>query len=226
MRYLIVNADDFGACSGVNRGIVEAFRHGIVTSTSLMVDRPGRDEAVALAGGCPDLGVGLHATVDDVMDAAGCRAALEAQLDRFLELLGRLPTHLDSHHHIHARPELLPAFRAVADGLEIPLRDYSSVRWCRRYYGQWSGESHPEHVSARSLVDIIERDTGDDVTELSCHPGRVDPELASSYAAEREHEVRALCDATVRGFLEAAGIALIHFGHLAVRRGGHSGAGA
>jgi predicted glycoside hydrolase/deacetylase ChbG (UPF0249 family) len=191
-----------------------------------MVDRPGREEAVALADGCPDLGVGLHATVHDVMDAAGCRATLEAQLDRFVELVGRPPTHLDSHHHIHARPELLPTFRAVAERLAIPLRDYSSVRWCRRYYGQWSGESHPEHVGARSLVDILERETADGVTELSCHPGRVDPALASSYAAEREHELHALCDASVRRFLDAAGIALIHFGHLAGRRGGPSGAGA
>lgn len=222
MRYLIVNADDFGACSGVNRGIVEAHRDGIVTSTSLMVGRPGCEEAAALAGECPDLGVGLHAVVDDVAEAATCCGELESQLDRFVELLGRPPTHLDSHHHVHARPDLLPAFRKVADRCDIPLRDYSAVRWYRRYYGQWSGTSHPEHVSARSLLDILKRETPDGVTELSCHPGRPDPALASSYAVEREYELHALCDASVRRFLDAADVTLIHFGHVSGRCGAGS----
>ncbi|PYR01516.1 MAG: hypothetical protein DMF97_07400, partial [Acidobacteria bacterium] len=35
MKYLIVNADDFGASSGINRGILEAHQRGILTSTSL-----------------------------------------------------------------------------------------------------------------------------------------------------------------------------------------------
>ena len=36
-KYLIVNADDFGASAGVNRGILECHTRGVVTSTSLMV---------------------------------------------------------------------------------------------------------------------------------------------------------------------------------------------
>ena len=46
VRYVIVNADDFGASSGVNRGIIEAHACGIVTSTSLMVRGPAACEAV------------------------------------------------------------------------------------------------------------------------------------------------------------------------------------
>ncbi len=48
-RYLIVNADDFGLSFGVNQGIIEAFEHGIVTSTSLMVNWIGAAEAAAYA---------------------------------------------------------------------------------------------------------------------------------------------------------------------------------
>src|SRR5206468_3886617 len=55
MKYLVVNADDFGACAGVNRGIVEANRHGIVTSASLMVEMPGSEEAAAMTQECPAL---------------------------------------------------------------------------------------------------------------------------------------------------------------------------
>ena len=48
-RTLIVNADDFGMSDGVNEGIVSAFTHGIVRSTSLMVRMPAAESAAALA---------------------------------------------------------------------------------------------------------------------------------------------------------------------------------
>jgi predicted glycoside hydrolase/deacetylase ChbG (UPF0249 family) len=217
VRYLIVNADDFGACSGVNRGIVEAHRRGIVTSASLMVDRSGAEEAAGLAAGCPELGVGLHATVDSATDPFRCQSAIEAQIRRFEGLLGQPPTHLDSHHHVHARAELLPVFRRACRRHGIPLRGYSPVRWCRRFYGQWAGESHPEQISVATLVRILGRDLIEGVTELSCHPGRPDAALASSYATEREQELDTLCDVRVRHFLDEARVRLIHFGHVAGR---------
>lgn len=65
MRRLIVNADDFGFTSGVNRGIVEAHTHGIVTSTTLMANGPAFDEAVRLAKTVPDLSVGCHVVLID-----------------------------------------------------------------------------------------------------------------------------------------------------------------
>ena len=60
MRYLIVNADDFGYTEGVNRGILDAHDEGIVTSASLMVERPAAAEAAAHARERPGFGVGLH----------------------------------------------------------------------------------------------------------------------------------------------------------------------
>src|SRR5437879_11805701 len=59
-RYLIVNADDFGQSPGVNRGIIEAHEHGIVTSTSLMVRWPAAAEAVEYVRKRPGFSLGLH----------------------------------------------------------------------------------------------------------------------------------------------------------------------
>jgi predicted glycoside hydrolase/deacetylase ChbG (UPF0249 family) len=222
MRYLVVNADDFGACSGVNRGIVEAHRRGIVTSASLMVGRSGSEEAARLARECPALDVGLHASfVDeqrrllaDLADPDACRVALDEQVVRFTDLLDRWPTHLDSHHHVHTRPGLLRHFREVAEEYGIPLRECSGVRYCPRFYGQWAGERHPEQLTVVSLIRILETDIGDGVTELGCHPGYPDPALVSSYADERELELRTLCDGRVRRFLDRCGIALVGFGEV------------
>src|SRR5947208_12765584 len=61
MKYLIVNADDFGASHGVNRGILEAHQRGILTSTSLLVHTAWSGEAAEMSRTAPDLSVGLHA---------------------------------------------------------------------------------------------------------------------------------------------------------------------
>ena len=62
-RQLVVNADDFGISRGVNRGIVEAHRQGIVTSASLMPNLPSAEDALTRATTCPGLGLGLHLTL-------------------------------------------------------------------------------------------------------------------------------------------------------------------
>jgi chitin disaccharide deacetylase len=216
VKYLVVNADDFGACSGVNGGIIEAHRRGIVTSASLMVGMPGTEEAARLAGRCPLLSVGLHAVLpEEVVQVADrayvCRTALEDQMSAFAALVGRLPTHLDSHHHVHQRPGLLPHFQAVADGFGIPLRAFSGVRYSSRFYGRWNGATHPEQVSAESLVAIIEADVTDGVTELACHPGLPDPTLVSSYTLERTLELSTLCAPEVLHFIEDSEMKLVGF---------------
>ena len=65
MRCLIVNADDFGFTSGVNRGIVEAHTRGVVTSSTLMANGPAFVEAVQLAKTLPQLSVGCHVVFID-----------------------------------------------------------------------------------------------------------------------------------------------------------------
>ena len=65
MKNLIVNADDLGWTEGVNRGILDAFRGGIVTSASLLANGPAFEEAVKAAKSAPRLGVGVHLNLSD-----------------------------------------------------------------------------------------------------------------------------------------------------------------
>jgi hopanoid biosynthesis associated protein HpnK len=65
MKNLIVNADDLGWTSGVNRGIAEAHRRGIVTSASLLANGPAFDDGIAIARALPALGVGIHLNLSD-----------------------------------------------------------------------------------------------------------------------------------------------------------------
>ncbi len=65
MKNLIVNADDLGWTDGVNRGILEAFHHGIVTSTSLLANGAAFAGGVEAARLAPGLGVGVHLNLSD-----------------------------------------------------------------------------------------------------------------------------------------------------------------
>ncbi len=63
-RYLIINADDFGLSDGVTEGIIKAWREGMVTSTSAMVNIEGAPQRIATAHqSYPTLPIGLHLNV-------------------------------------------------------------------------------------------------------------------------------------------------------------------
>jgi hopanoid biosynthesis associated protein HpnK len=105
VRRLIINADDFGLTAGVNRAIVEAHEHGVVTSATLMANGPAFADAIALARSRPGLGVGCHVLLVDgapLLDGTAVRTLLDRDnssgpvfregITRFgtLALLGRL----------------------------------------------------------------------------------------------------------------------------------------
>jgi predicted glycoside hydrolase/deacetylase ChbG (UPF0249 family) len=140
-RRLIVNADDLGMTEGVSRGIAQAYRQGIVTSTTAMVHLGGLEASLAHVRGVPGLGLGLHLTLTWGSPAAGAemvpslvepdglfprdkavlagRARPEelqlecaAQFTLFVQAAGQPPTHIDSHHQAHT---LSPVREVVLD---------------------------------------------------------------------------------------------------------------
>ena len=122
-KYLIVNGDDFGASQGINRGIVEAHRHGILTSASLMIDMPGAEEAAELSRELPRMSVGIHVTISgedflpliDFDSPDQCRIELARQLDVFENLMEKMPTHIDAHHNIYRDPRVEPYFVEISN---------------------------------------------------------------------------------------------------------------
>ena len=217
MKYLIVNADDFGASHGINRGILEAHQRGILTSTSLLVNTAWSVEAAELSRTAPELSVGLHADLlNELKETADdprrrLREELEKQFFRFVELMGRPPTHLDSHHNLHRDPKALPEFLALAAQHGLSLREHSPVRYFSKFYGQWGGKTHLEQISVESLARMLETEIEDGITELSSHPGYVEPTYLTGYGVEREAEVRTLCDPVVREALAAQSIQLVSY---------------
>lgn len=227
-RYLIVTADDLGLSTGVNAGIVEAHEHGVVTSASLMVRRPAAAEAAKVARRLPSLAVGLHLEIAewvygdgkwqvahahcDANDPEAVGAECREQLAMFRSLLGRDPTHLDSHQHAHMSEPVGAVVSSLANELGVPLRG-DRIRYEGAFYGQSAtSEPWPQGIAVSRLVEIVEGLPAG-WTELGCHPG-IGIQAESSYGPEREVELRTLRDPRVREALDANGVQLRSFGQL------------
>ena len=231
-RVVVVNADDFGRSDAINRGIIEAHEHGIVTSASLMVLWPAAPDAAAYAREHPELSVGLHVDLGEwVLQDGMWRALYERvalterdplereirnQIERCRDLLGRDPTHLDSHQHVHLREPARSILMGLANELGVPLRHCDPiVRYCGDFYGQDRHEEPvPGSITTSHLIATL-RGLPEGVTELACHPGHVDS-LEPSYRTERAVELRTLCDADVRQALADERIRLASFHDLNV----------
>jgi predicted glycoside hydrolase/deacetylase ChbG (UPF0249 family) len=225
-RYLIVNADDFGQSPGVNRGVIQCFEQGIVTSASLMVRWPTAASAAEYARAHPGLSVGLHVdlgewachdgewaplyTVVAENDAGSVEAEISRQLELFRALVGQDPTHLDSHQHVHRAGPAHAVMLKTSRRLGIPLRHFSPARYEGGFYGQTKdGLPWLEGIGADSLIRTLAALPAG-ITELGCHPGLGD-DVDSMYCAERAQEVQTLCDRRIREALTKEGIELRSF---------------
>ena len=249
-KRLIVNADDFGRTSGVNRGLLEAHTQGIVTSATMLVNYPAAAEAARLAKEHEALGVGLHLQltggstpaspreqVRSLLDAAGrfhlkpeglvgadpveVLTEARAQLRRFRELMGRRPTHFDSHHHAHKLPVVLDALVTLAWETGLPIRGASEeVRARLRSEGlpttdHFIEDFYDQGATLEGLIRVLSRlEPG--TTELMCHPAVVDEELrtTSGYAEARGRELEYLVHEQVRQTIQAAGVKLVTYAAL------------
>jgi chitin disaccharide deacetylase len=226
-RYVVVNADDLGLSRGTNDGILQAHANGVVTSASLMVRQPAATDAAERARVYPHLGLGLHVDLGEWTYCEGqwrtvyevvrvdsdteVSVEIERQLDQFCRLVGRQPTHLDSHQHAHRYEPVRSVMIRLAERVGVPLRDFAPyVQYRGDFYGQsHKGESLPAAISAESLVELLESLRAG-VTEIGCHPG-LDDELPTMYARERRQEVAALCDAGVQAAARRLRIRFVSF---------------
>jgi predicted glycoside hydrolase/deacetylase ChbG (UPF0249 family) len=188
---LIVTADDYGYSPRYNEGILAAVRAGAVDSVSAMSLRAACDPRPLLEAGVE---VGLHLEIDEGSDRRGAAEAVAEQADGFAGLFGRQPSHLDGHHHCHARPEARHAVAGLAERLGVPVRSADPEH---RAYLTARDISTPDRVLGRldstepalpPELDGEQLPAG--VTEWMVHPGYSDPGSGSRYDEAREEDLR------------------------------------
>ncbi len=274
MKKLIVNADDYGLTPAVSKAIRHAHLHGIVTSTTCMMNIPYPTTEIGNAiRETPRLGLGVHlvltaqkpllpakqvpSLVDEngkflkiyklieklpALDIQQVKAEWRAQIETFISVSERKPTHLDSHHHSsYFSPELLKAMLELAGEFECAIRlpVLNKSDWTitglpeevtlsmQKVIGSLINEfqpASPEHFSvefydematSESLNHIL-NSLRDGTSEIMSHPGYNDAELlgVSGYNYQRETELRVLIDAQTLAAVERHRIQLVNFGSL------------
>lgn len=156
MTNLVVNSDDFGYSKAVNLGIIETFLHGVLTSTTLMANMYGFEEAVKLSKQYPDLGIGVHLSLTcgkpilskmdtlvqkngdfislkqlktnpDSIDLDQLYVEWRAQIEKVKEA-GIDVTHLDSHHYTHSVGNNFEVIEQLSKDFDILIRNCFGVK--------------------------------------------------------------------------------------------------
>ena len=227
MKKLIVNADDFGQSEGINKGIIRAHEQGIVTSASLMVRYPAAVDAAMYAQNNSALGVGLHIDLGEwiyknenwnplyevvlMEDTHAVIFEINNQLESFYQIMGRKPTHIDSHQHVHQRENIRPILLEIGKRLNVNIRGCNQkVKYCGDFYGQ-DKDGSPLHdtISIEGLKHTLSN-LSEGITELACHPA-LDDDIETMYRIEREIEVNTLCDGSIKETISKSGIQLCSF---------------
>ncbi len=223
-RALIINADDLGYEPEVTRGIIEAMREGVVSSTTLIVNGPHSAAAAALAKG---LSVGLHLNLarwpkcsgkgdwDEAqaaaLDAASAAKETHAQVERFEALLKRKPTHIDVHKHLHRHAAVLEGVAKAAAQHRLPVRSIDKdMRAALRkhnaatndhFLGE-AGSGGPAYWTLDQFEKTLQALPKSGVIELMCHPGYAPRLIESGYSNQRETELQTFTNPSARAWLE------------------------
>jgi chitin disaccharide deacetylase len=153
-------------------------------------------------------------------DKDEARIELGTQIDAFRRLIGRFPTHLDSHHHVGRHEPIMELVLDFARAIKVPVRSQDDVvrasarkvkvRTTDHFIGDagaepyWTGDRVLEHLEA--LLG--------GTTEFMTHPGYYDDDLAySRYGRQRDAELTGLSDPRARETIARHGIRLAHFGN-------------
>src|SRR5262249_6956232 len=139
----------------------------------------------------------LYRVVDED-DAREISEEIARQFEAFERLVGRPPTHIDSHQHAHLNEPARSIVIELARRYGVPVRSLTpSVTYCGRFYGQDDhGASWPELIAVDGLLAIL-ANLGPGVTEIGCHPATV-ADLDTMYRSERLIELMTLCDPRVQ----------------------------
>lgn len=249
MKSIVINADDFGYSDGICRSIYELIDIDAVSGTSLMCASHGARERfqtwnardllgragvhLQLTGGKP---VSPEGEVPALIDQSsgdfrnprsGHLPNLEEveiewrrQIEVAVDILGGLPTHLDSHHGVHRIPELFPLYVALGTELGIPVRGAggeigtmildanlrATVAVVREWTGKWLGPA----VLRDMIRQAISENPEEDFIEVVTHPGYNDEYLTSvsSLSEAREGDHTTLAELHRMGWPEIDGYRL------------------
>lgn len=235
---IIFNGDDFGLSPGCNAAIADCAKKGLLRSTSIMMNMPYAAQAADLAKDLPFLSVGIHFNLtvgtpmtktypltkedgtfskDILHEEANLSrediyAELLAQYQAFVQMFGRKPAHINSHHGLEQNRTARSVMQQMSRDYDIPMRGYI-------YDGtrQMEGISFitptlfmpsiKGPVPAADVIAWLETQPADAIVEIAAHPGYVDPYMQqiSSLTTGREADAALFMDESLKAWTAGKG---------------------
>jgi len=211
MKYLVTVADDFGFSAGLNKGCIEAYEQGILREMSFMVDYPGSEDAVKQVLAKNISGVGIHLTLNnflktgvylrtpdyrDLLEKESSKKLgkrIKEELQKFEDLFGRLPTHINAHHSLHQHEKIIDFVGEYVEKHKLYVRkathftdgksidaDESSVNSKYKSFGAKLTDYIFEHIEGGyddakdGFVKDLQTVEENTVTEAFFHPAYID----------------------------------------------------
>lgn len=244
MKKIIINADDFGMSTSVNKGIIEAMTNGVVSSTTIMMNMPKAQEAIELAKKYHITSIGIHLNLTKgypilpkeeipllvlengkVKDMRKelitpevkeqIKKEFTAQIESFY-LHKMVPTHLDSHHHIHMLEGINEVVKELANKYNLPTRAFNFNESINadelRTPNFLDCAFYGPRVSTENLLNILTKNN-QGIVEIMVHPGYVDQELIeiSIYNDKRKEELDILTSQQIIEFVNKHNIQIVSF---------------
>jgi predicted glycoside hydrolase/deacetylase ChbG (UPF0249 family) len=246
-RFLIINADDLGISFEVNRGIFAAYEHGVVTDTSLLVNGASSQEAVTMLQENPQFPAGIHIDLDPLLgwESPGkekftrqeldqimnestfikkIKQEIHEQIEAFLDT-GLVPSHIDTHHHVHGFPRIFEILMEAMDrcgikalrfskkgytllGREDILFSPETAQWMEHILRE-KGISHPD-LLIDPLFPFSLHELTAGVAELMVHP-------STGGDPWRQRDLEMLMDPLFMKTVRDEGIQLISFSEIDIR---------
>ncbi|MGL5244285.1 MAG: carbohydrate deacetylase [Sarcina sp.] len=240
MTRLIINADDMGFSLGVNAGIIEAYKRGIVTSCSIMATMPGFEDAIVKVKENKGLGTGVHLTLSayepllkehktivgengkfykyvteeiaEKFDEDEILKEFIAQIEKVKDA-GIKISHFDSHHHVHQLPQLKGVMQKLVDKYKLPIRGGINYELENALVVPVIDSFYKEGVSTNYFKENLSKFNELGTVDLMVHPAWVDDVLinSTSYAVDRVKEFEVLTSDEVIKFLKEKNIELINY---------------
>lgn len=252
MKKIIINADDFGMSEAFNHGLIKAYKDGIVSSTTIMINMQAAEHAITLAKDYPKFFIGLHVNfvlgkpcadsklIPSMIDENGnfyrsreyrlgkriitydeAKIETMAQIERFKQLTGHYPEHIEG--HAVWNKEIDKAFADIAKEKGIHASVFSSEECKSQGYLKTISIKTPEYMEmlnrGTEVDNFTNNDFGildlkeDEVLELHFHPGYVDQFILdnSSLTIARCKDLKTLCDEKLKKWIKDNDIELISF---------------
>ena len=219
---IIINADDYGMHKDINDGIIKAYNDGVLTSTTVMMNYCDESELLRLRKEAKGIGIGIHFTltqgfpltdvsfkrIDGKFDRVKLyngefcdqeiKNELRSQLNKMFAF-GVIPTHIDSHHHIHLRPRILKIIETLAKEHNLLIRDHNKQI-------KFIGSFYHKNVTYQHLKEILSINVNQTI-EVMCHPGFAGASLfkETSYNGFRAAELSILISDEIKNMFNTLG---------------------